>query len=174
MRPLLAIVGLVVGAALGGTAHAQDLRALRPAIEARYPGVPWIGPSELAAALAREDGGRPLLLDARSRAEYDVSHLSRAVRVDPDRFDAGALEVPREAVIVVYCAVGWRSAGVAARLREAGFTNVRNLEGGIFRWANEGRPVYRRGERVREVHPYDATWGRLLRAELRARALSEL
>jgi hypothetical protein len=29
----------------------------------------------------------------------------------------------------------------------------------IIRWANEGRPVYRDGRAVAEVHPYDDQWG---------------
>ena len=37
-----------------------------------------------------------------------------------------------------------------------------NLEGSIFRWAGEGRPVYRDGVRVEQVHPYDDRWGALL------------
>ncbi len=45
---------------------------------------------------------------------------------------------------------------------------MQNLKGSIFQWANEGRPVVRDGEPVREVHPYDAVWGRLLDRDLRA------
>ena len=40
--------------------------------------------------------------------------------------------------------------------------NVFNLEGSLFKWANEGRPVYRGSERVQEVHPFDEDWGELL------------
>ena len=43
-----------------------------------------------------------------------------------------------------------------------------NMEGSIFKWANEGRPVYRDGERVEKVHPYNETWGRLLDKARRA------
>ena len=48
-----------------------------------------------------------------------------------------------------------------------GYTEVYNLEGSIFAWANEGRPVYRGKERVQVVHPYDKIWGRLLKKSLR-------
>jgi hypothetical protein len=37
----------------------------------------------------------------------------------------------------------------------------------VFEWANSGYPVFRDGEAVREVHPFDAEWGRLLDPELR-------
>lgn len=75
------------------------------------------------------------------------------------------LATPRSSI---YCSVGYRSAGVTQRLREAGFTNVSNLQGSIFRWANEGRPVYRDRRRVQAVHPFDARWGQLLTDSLHA------
>jgi hypothetical protein len=74
----------------------------------------------------------------------------------------------RDAPVVVYCSVGYRSAKVTAALQERGFTQVANLKGSIFRWANEGRPVVRGSTGVREVHPYDHTWGTLLNDSLHA------
>jgi 3-mercaptopyruvate sulfurtransferase SseA len=68
----------------------------------------------------------------------------------------------------VYCSVGYRSARIVERLRAAGHSDVRNLRGSIFQWANEGRPVVRGDSTVHKVHPFDATWGRLLNADLRA------
>jgi hypothetical protein len=43
---------------------------------------------------------------------------------------------------------------------------VQNLEGSIFRWANEGRPVYADGMQVDRVHPFDDSWGKLLKEDL--------
>ena len=76
--------------------------------------------------------------------------------------------VSKETPIVTYCAVGYRSGEMATGLRAAGFTNVRNLEGSIFQWANEHRPLVRENERVSTVHPYSALWGRLLADDVRA------
>jgi rhodanese-related sulfurtransferase len=99
-----------------------------------------------------------------------VSHLPGARRVDPNA-SAGtvAADLPKETPIVTYCAVGYRSGEMADRLRALGFSNVRNLEGSIFQWANEHRPLVRDDERVSTVHPYSAFWGRLLNDEVRAR-----
>lgn len=169
MSPRAGLFALVVvgAASVAVLAAADDPRALRPTIEARYPAVRWIGTAALARALEAPDL-RPALLDTRAPAEYAVSHLRGARWVDPDREDLSDLDLPRDAPVVVYCSVGWRSAIVADRLRRAGFTAADNLEGGIFQWANEGRPVFRGDRAVRQVHPFDATWGRMLRAELRA------
>jgi rhodanese-related sulfurtransferase len=137
-------------------AHAQDPASLRGAIAARYPRVRWVDAPTLVRWMER-----PLvLLDARTAAEFEVSHLHGARRIDPDRPDVSARypAVP----IVVYCSVGWRSAAVANALIQAGHAEVYNLEGGIFGWANRGRALYRGERRVRVVHPYDALWGRFL------------
>ena len=60
---------------------------------------------------------------------------------------------------MVYSSVGYRGARVETWLKRQGYTNVENLEGGIFRWANEGRPVFRQGAPTQEVHPYQPRWG---------------
>jgi rhodanese-related sulfurtransferase len=108
-----------------------------------------------------------LLLDVRTREEFEVSHLRGAVHVPPDAA-ASVLREPKDRPVVTYCSVGYRSGGFAQKLHAAGFTNVANLEGSIFRWANEGRPVFRGSQEVTEVHPYNRTWGLLLRRKLRA------
>ena len=54
----------------------------------------------------------------------------------------------RDTPIVVYCSVGYRSARVARWLGRQGFTNVRNLDGSLFAWANEGRPMEADGRPV--------------------------
>ena len=82
--------------------------------------------------------------------------------------DLAHLLTARDAPIVTYCSVGYRSSAVAERLEEQGYTRVWNLEGSIFEWANQGLPVVRDGEEVSQVHPYNRRWGRLLDKQLRA------
>jgi len=149
----------------------QDLtwRAVNHMIETNFPGVPTITTDSLAERLSASSQPVPVLLDARSRDEYAVSHLRGAQRIDPDGHRAPSLDsLEKDAPIVVYCSVGYRSARVAQQLRKHGFTNVSNLRGSIFRWANEGRPVVRDGTPVRSVHPYDRKWGTLLKDSLHA------
>ncbi len=69
---------------------------------------------------------------------------------------------------MTYCSVGFRSGAFAQTLQEAGYTRVENLEGSIFKWANEGRPVFQDGRRVEKVHPYNDAWGKLLDPSRRA------
>ncbi len=136
---------------------------LNQLIRLKFPKVQHLSPDQLSTWLARSDGPSPLLLDTRTEAEYVVSHLPQAQRLDPatDNFDI-LQPIGRDTPIVTYCSIGYRSAAIATRLQAAGFTNVANLEGSIFRWANQGKPVYRQGQPVAEVHPYSSRWGCLL------------
>lgn len=152
-----------------GSAQSLSWSAVHQLIRARYGDIPTVTTDQLATHLADSSRQTPLLLDARSEEEYAVSHLPTARRVDPDAARGSQLDsVSTDTPIVVYCSVGYRSARVTKALRDQGFTNVANLKGSIFRWANEGRPVVRGDERVSEVHPYDQVWGQLLADSLHA------
>ena len=140
-----------------------------PVVKARitkeFPSVKKVGTADLAKELDSQQ--RPVLLDVRTAAEFEVSHLPGAQHVDPEA-DAAAVKLAKEASIVTYCSVGYRSARFAERLQKAGFRSVRNLEGSIFQWANEGRPLVDARGPATTVHPYDRKWGVLLEASRRA------
>ena len=94
------------------------------------------------AAMQAHDVPDVVLLDARTAAEFNVSHLPGAVLASNARMALDALEVnDPERTVVVYCSVGYRSSRLAKQLRARGFENVFNLEGSLFQWANEGRPA---------------------------------
>ena len=140
-------------------------------IRAKFPQVAQLSTDSLHTWLeASKTAERPLLLDVREKEEYGVSHLKDAVSALTKEEALQALEgVAPDRPVVLYCSVGYRSSEMAGFLQKRGFRKVYNLEGSIFAWANEGRPVYRGDERVHEVHPYDRVWGKLLKKVLRAR-----
>lgn len=129
----------------------------------------WITTEQLSAWLVDKERPSPVLLDVRTPAEWKVSHLPDARLVDPEA-DAktAAGDLAKETPIVTYCAVGYRSGALAQRLRAAGYLSVQNLEGSIFQWANEHRPLVRDGKPVTRVHPCSAARERLLEPEVRA------
>lgn len=150
-----------------GCSEEQTWQAVEQMIETTFPKVPTITTDSLAERFADSTATRPILLDTRSPEEYAVSHLPGARRIDPSATTFPSLDtLSKEHPVVVYCSVGYRSAQIASRLRKQGFRSVANLEGSIFRWANEGRPVVRDDTPVRAVHPYDETWGTLLETKL--------
>jgi rhodanese-related sulfurtransferase len=136
-------------------------------IERDWPEVPQMSARELAERMAADNGVRPLLIDARTREEYEVSHLPEAVWAESPQQIASALRESSDGqAVVLYCSVGLRSSKAAATLVRSGRTNVFNLQGSIFQWANEGRPLIANDRAVHVVHPYDERWGVLLNPQL--------
>lgn len=152
----------VAASATGGEAVAperweQTLQLVRET----FPDVPQMSTGRLADLL--DQGREVVLIDARSEAEFKTSHLEGAIRAIGVRAARKALEEHGDKpTVVVYCSVGYRSSRLAQQLRDDGVENVFNLEGSLFLWANEGRPVYRGSDQVRSVHPFDDDWGELL------------
>jgi rhodanese-related sulfurtransferase len=95
-----------------------------------------------------------LLVDARTREEYDAGHLPGARFID----DLGDVRALRDREVVVYCSVGYRSALATQRLHARGVSRAKNLRGSLFRWANEGRPLTRSDGTPGCAHPYHTTW----------------
>jgi sulfur-carrier protein adenylyltransferase/sulfurtransferase len=82
----------------------------------------------------------PLIVDVREQDEWDEGHLPRAVHVPRGNLESRieALAPDHERSIVVYCAVGNRSAFAAKTLGELGYTNVVSLAGGFTDWKRNG------------------------------------
>lgn len=136
---------------------------VKQAIRARFPEVRQLSTQVLADWLEQFDIQPPLLLDTRTPEEYAVSHLSNAIFLNYKQPDWSMVaEYPLDTPIVTYCSVGYRSSAIAHQLHQRGYTQTMNLEGSIFQWFNEGRPVYQQGQVVQCVHPYNAFWGGLL------------
>lgn len=128
----------------------------------RLLAVPEITTAALAARIA--GGHAPLLLDVRAAEEVALGRLPGALRLDPRATARQAIAAHGTALrgAVLYCAVGWRSGLLAARLIAAGAGPAFNLRGGLFRWHAEGRALAGGGA----AHPFDAAWGALLRRTL--------
>ncbi len=122
--------------------------------------IPYMTVTELQAC---EDC---LVLDTRTLEEYSVSHIDGAQHVGYKRFDPTFLEeqrIERTRLIAVYCSVGVRSEEIGRQIMELGYSNVRNLHGGIFQWKIDGKKVVnQKGMTTDSVHAYSRIWGHLL------------
>lgn len=130
-----------------------------------FPGVPTLSPQNLANWLSEGKDPLPILLDVRRDDEFAVSHLPEA-HATPNLDAALALGLNPDQPIVAYCSVGYRSARLAKQLQTAGYTQVYNLAGSIFQWANQGRSLVHSGQPTTVVHPYNPRWGLLLKPGL--------
>ena len=129
-----------------------------------FPDVKQLQTAELQSWLTNSKGKPAILIDARRKEEFHVSHISGAKNIpynskDPLKF---LTNIKPDNPIVVYCSVGYRSSILARKLQTLGFKDVHNLEGSIFKWANEGRQLVQDHTIVHKVHPYNTHWGRLL------------
>ena len=168
-RLALGVQALIVIAFALPSCRPVDWFFLKRSLRIKFSGEQWITTRQLADWLADKQRRAPVLLDVRTPEEWNVSHLAGARQVDPNATaNEAASGTARDTPIVTYCSVGYRSGIMAERLRKAGFTRVQNLEGSIFEWANEHRPLVHDGKPAMRVHPYDAARGRLLRDEVRA------
>lgn len=101
--------------------------------------VPEISVAQLQAALA---GASPLVLDVRELYEWRQVHLPTALHIPMNEVPARLGELPQDQPIVVLCAHGSRSYGVAGYLIEQGY-QASSLAGGITQWARDGGEISR-------------------------------
>ena len=118
----------------------------------------------ISVADAAAKANKFVFLDAREPAEFEVSHIKNAKYVGDKGFSAKNLaSIAKSTPLVVYCSVGKRSENATLALKKAGFTNVKNLYGGIFEWVNTGNKVYNmKNQPTDSVHVYSKFWGRWL------------
>lgn len=109
-----------------------------------------------------------IILDAREKVEFDVSHISSAKNIGFDNFSSDEKllqKINKDAQMIVYCSIGIRSEKIAEKLKKAGFTNVKNLYGGIFEWKNKGfQVVDSTGKKTENVHVFSERWSQWLHA----------
>lgn len=87
-------------------------------------------------------GPASIILDVRTSAEYAEGHLDEALNAPVNQLLANLSLVPdKEAAIVVLCKSGHRGAIAAMALHMLGYTNVRNLAGGMNAWAAAELPI---------------------------------
>jgi molybdopterin/thiamine biosynthesis adenylyltransferase/rhodanese-related sulfurtransferase len=85
----------------------------------------------------------PLVVDVREQDEWEEGHLPRAIHVPRGNLESRIerLSPDRERPIVLYCAVGNRSAFAAKTLQELGYERVSSLAGGYTDWKRNGFPT---------------------------------
>jgi len=85
----------------------------------------------------------PLILDVRSAEEYAAGHIPGAVNIDyrqvTERIDS--LQDYKNREVIVYCEQGVRASKAEAVLLEAGFAELRHLEGDMVAWREALLPI---------------------------------
>ena len=114
----------------------------------QFPDSPGIQTNELDDKI--QSNQNVFLVDCRRPDEYSVSRIPNATNIHfkcSDEDLKSALEDLNENVTIVnYCSLGYRSGVMTKRILDLGLDNVSkkrvyNLEGSIFKWAQEERPL---------------------------------
>ncbi|MCB9430635.1 MAG: rhodanese-like domain-containing protein [Ardenticatenaceae bacterium] len=90
---------------------------------------------------AIKDRDDVFVIDVREQWEYDEGHIPNITLMPMGEIASRLSEIPTDKEVVVTCRSGNRSSQVATFLRDQGFTNVHNMEGGILAWQQAGLPV---------------------------------
>ncbi|MEP5611519.1 MAG: rhodanese-like domain-containing protein [Cyclobacteriaceae bacterium] len=120
--------------------------------------VPLITTSELSGKT------NTIILDTRSPEEFDISHIPGATMIDYNSFSKSDVKnLEKDAEVIVYCSVGYRSERIGEKMQKMGFTNVKNLYGGIFDWKNQDKEVLNKNQQPTDsVHTYNKSWSQWL------------
>ena len=115
---------------------AASAAVARPAVEKGFD-----DPARLARLVSE---GKPeyVLVDVRTPAEYESGHIPTAVNLPVDIIGIQPPTAKKDALVIVYCRSGNRSATARSILLELGFTNVVDF-GAVSRWEGElvtGKP----------------------------------
>lgn len=107
-------------------------RGMRPGAE--------VSPGEAVMLINRKDA---VVLDVRDEGEYNNGHITNARHISEKQLEERIKELEKfkSKPIVVSCAMGRRSAAIAATLRKHGFADVVALRGGISAWQQAGMPL---------------------------------
>src|SRR6201996_1192489 len=99
-------------------------------------GIPQLSVEQLKSEI--DTGHKPFILDVREPHEYQIVNLG-APLIPVGQLDQRLNEIPvgKNEEIVVHCKTGGRSQKASLALKAAGFTNVKNLAGGITAWADK-------------------------------------
>ena len=125
--------------------------------------IPYISVEELKMQTENED---VFILDSRELEEFEVSHLKNSTFVGYNDFSVASVTSKiknKNAPIVVYCSLGIRSENISEKLKNAGYTNIKNLYGGIFEWKNKGYRVYDSSNKeTQKIHAFSKHWSKYL------------
>jgi rhodanese-related sulfurtransferase len=141
---VMLLLALAVGFTLPASSAVQIDKALVDAAEKTLSTMPadfyQIDP---AAAQQQIENAKPFILDVRETAEMAKGKIAGSTNIPIRDLPKMIAKLPnsKTAPILIYCQVGYRGGIGMTVLRMWGYTNVRNIKGGLDAWEKVGLPV---------------------------------
>jgi glyoxylase-like metal-dependent hydrolase (beta-lactamase superfamily II)/rhodanese-related sulfurtransferase len=105
----------------------------------------YAGLLEIDAEWVAEHRAELQVLDVRERSELneDLGHIAGALSIPLNELKDRLAELAQAQPLITVCHAGMRSGQATVLLRQAGFTRVANMRGGMLAWRQLGLPVVR-------------------------------
>lgn len=99
-----------------------------------------VSPRQLSDLVNRSSG---VVLDVRDKGDFRNGHIVDALNIPHTEIKQrlSELESYRDKPVIVVCKLGQSAGGVARTLKQAGFTQVYKLGGGLTEWQSEQLPL---------------------------------
>jgi rhodanese-related sulfurtransferase len=99
-----------------------------------------ISPTEATTWINRK---KAQILDLRAEAEFKEGHVPNAKRIASDQITSGIdkLKLDRKLPLILVCQNNGVARNAIKQLQTAGFTEVKNLDGGVQAWKSAGLPL---------------------------------
>ena len=94
-----------------------------------------------AQDLAQQYNNKPLVFDVRKASEYNSEHVVDAINVPLNEINQHLAQFPKETPFILHCAGGYRSMIAAAILKQRGWDNFVDVQGGFKTIKETGIPV---------------------------------
>jgi phage shock protein E len=138
MMKKLVLIALIGSLALAGCSSKSD-SADSAASDAATVSVPSLDAAAFQSKIIERG---VIVLDVRTADEFKQNHIIDAQNIDVESvdFDAEIAKLDKKATYALYCQSGRRSAIAFTKMKESGFLNLYNLDGGMNAWVASGLP----------------------------------
>lgn len=90
-----------------------------------------------------QDKPSMVILDVRTRSEFDDGHIEGAINIPVNELQSRLGELDMDDETLVYCRTGNRSSTAVGILRDNGYEKIYHLDQGIVAWTSAGYPTVR-------------------------------
>ena len=117
----------------------QEFCGVKPMSTSTVPNESIIDPLEVKRK--QDEGEKFLLLDVREPHEFQIARIPGSTLIPLGQLQSRLAELDKNAEIVAHCKAGGRSQQAVDLMKQNGFTNVRNMTGGIGAWSDKVDPT---------------------------------